>query len=441
MAVLLLAGTPPSVLAQASPQDSPQDTQTRTTTDAISGSPIRSEENPGTSQLGQWLGLPADSPWRLSGLWVTNGSDQASGGVTGYGRSGMAQQVMLGLQLDMAKAFHWPGASLVVQGLQVNVQNSAAYSAGSLQGSNNLVAAPPLNRTELYTYLLRLDLFKNQLKVLLGKQLASNNFANVMHSMNRTGATFAEPFVTGLPMTPPFSMPTLQNSWQGYPDSALGATVIVEPEALHHSTYLEAGLYDGRQATGVPTGLVSPSLSGPLFSIVEAGARWTVGQDNKPGSIGLGSWYQSGVLSPVVSGTNLTENGTYGSYLVGSQRLINFRPKRDNSGLAGFVQAGWNASTTATMTANLGGGLTVFGPFPKRPKDSYGLGFSWAQVNTRSTLADIWNPQELMLQAYAQIHLLGSSFLTPAITYLPIPGVKSAGAPSVSAILQLVVQF
>jgi len=62
-------------------------------------------------------------------------------------------------------------------------------------------------------------------------------------------------------------------------------------------------------------------------------------------------------------------------------------------------------------------------------------------VNTRSTLSQIWNPQELMMQGYAQIHLVGSSFLTPAITYLPMAGVKSAGAPSLSAILQLVVQF
>jgi len=439
---LVFVGTTTQICwAQTANHDSQPSNTKAPTTEPIPGSPSRAEENPGTGQLGQWLGLSNDSALRISGLWVGNASDQTSGGLPGYGRGGLSQQALLGLRLDMAKTLHWQGASILVQGLQVNVANSAANAAGSLQGTNNLAAAPPLNRTELYSYLFRQDLFKHQLKILLGKQSPSTTFANVMRPMTRAGASFAEPFVTGLPMTPPFAMPTLQGKLPGYPDSALGATVIVEPEAHHYNTYFEAGVYDGRQATGVATGLVSPSLSGALFSIVEAGTRWSLGKGEKPGSVGLGSWYQSGTLSPVVPGTNLAENGTYGSYLIGSQRLINFRPKRDISGLTSFVQAGWTASTTATMTANLGGGLTVFAPFTSRPNDSYGFGLSWAQVNTRSTLSQIWNPQELMLQAYAQIHLLGSSFLTPAITYLPMVGVKSAGAPSLSAILQLVVQF
>ena len=79
-----------------------------------------------------------------------------------------------------------------------------------------------------------------------------------------------------------------------------------------------------------------------------------------PGSKGLGSWYQSGAFSPVVPGTNLKGNGTYGSYLIGIQRPISFRPKRDHSGLT-------------TMTANLGGEITAFAPFASRPKTTTAL--------------------------------------------------------------------
>jgi len=100
-----------------------------------------------------------------------------------------------------------------------------------------------------------------------------------------------------------------------------------------------------------------------LFSIVEAGTLWSLANGEKPGSMGLGTWHQSGLLSPMVPGTNLQENGTYGSYLIASQRLINFRSKFDQSGLSSFVQAGWTASRTATMTANFGGGFTVCAPF------------------------------------------------------------------------------
>ena len=407
----------------------------------IPGAPIIAPEEPGTGQLGQWFGLSADAPLRISGLWVGNASTQFYGGINSGGGSGLAQQALLDLRLDLGKALRWQGASVWVQGLQVNVQESTANAAGSLNGTNNLVAAPPLNRTELYSYAYRQDLFDKQLRLVLGKQAPSTTFANVMRPLTRSWSTFAEPFVTGLVMTSPYAMPTLQGKLPGYPDSALGATLILEPRAFHHSTYLEAGIYDGRQAMGVPTGLVIPSLSGPLFSILEAGTRWSMANGEKPGSMGLGAWHQSGLLSPVVPGTNLEENGTYGSYFIASQRLINFRPKLDHSGLSSFVQAGWTASRTATMTANLGGGLTVFAPFSQRPKDSYGLGFSWAKINNRSTLNEVWNPQELLLQGYAQIHLLGSSFITPALSYLPLTGVKSADSPSVSAIVQLVMQF
>ncbi|MCX5929642.1 MAG: carbohydrate porin [Synechococcus sp. LacPavin_0920_WC12_MAG_50_7] len=407
----------------------------------IPGAPIIAPDEPGTGQLGQLFGLSADAPVRISGLWVGNSSSQLFGGINSGGGSGLAQQALLDLRLDLGKAFSWKGASVWVQALQVNVQESAAYAAGSLNGTNNLAAAPPLNRTELYSYIFRQDLFDKQLRLMLGKQAPSTTFANVMRPITRSGATFAEPYVTGLVMTSPYAMPTLQGKLPGYPDSALGATLIFEPRVFQRSTYLEAGIYDGRQAMGVPTGLVIPSLSGPLFSIVEAGTRWSLANGEKPGSMGLGTWRQSGLLSPMVPGTNLQENGTYGSYLIASQRLINFRSKFDQSGISSFVQAGWTASRTSTMTANFGGGFTVFAPFIQRPKDSYGLGFSWAKLNNRSTLNEVWNPQELLLQGYAQVHLFGSSFITPALSYLPLSGLKSANSPSFSAIVQLVFQF
>jgi len=53
--------------------------------------------------------------------------------------------------------------------------------------------------------------------------------------------------------------------------------VSLEPRFHNPSIYVEARLYDIRQTNGVATGLVSPSPSGVLFAIVEAGARWTTG--------------------------------------------------------------------------------------------------------------------------------------------------------------------
>jgi len=45
----------------------------------IPASPAAVDPTPGTGALGRWLGLPADSAWSLSGVWVGNGSDQLGG--------------------------------------------------------------------------------------------------------------------------------------------------------------------------------------------------------------------------------------------------------------------------------------------------------------------------------------------------------------------------
>jgi len=108
-----------------------------------------------TGELGQLFGLSADAPVRISGLWVGNSSPQLFGGINSGGGSGLAQQALLDLRLDLGKSFNWKGASVWVQ-------------------------APPLNRTELYSYVFRQDLFDKQLRLVLGKQAPSTTFANVM---------------------------------------------------------------------------------------------------------------------------------------------------------------------------------------------------------------------------------------------------------------------
>ena len=83
----------------------------------------------------------------------------------------------------------------------------------------------------------------------------------------------------------------------------------------------------------------------------------------------------------------------------------------------------------------------MYAPVKSRPLDSYGLGLSWARVNNQAFLADEFNASELMVQAYAQLHLVGNLYLTPSITMLPLVGNKEAVAPSTSALMQLIFLF
>jgi porin len=414
-----------------------------------SGNPAASSAAPGTGQLGRWLGLPPDSALRLGGVWVGNGTSQIVGGVQSAPANGLAQQFLLDATLDLEKALGWRGGTAWVQGLQVNAGPGAALSSGSLQGSNSLVAPPPLDRTELYSVVLRQDLWDRQLKILVGKQAASIEFANVTRPDFTRNPIDDVPALSAPPFTPFHAMPTLLGRMLGYPDSALGASLSWQPKALGRKVYLNAGVFDGRGGVGdgpIRTGTAMPSLSGPLFSVAElGGGGWSLGASNRPGSASFGAWFQGGESSrcsdPVPEATCLQENGAHGFYGSVAQRLLNFRYGRDSSGLVGFVSAGWTPSITNLMTRSLTAGLTAFAPMVQRPRDSFGLGLSWARINDTGFLGEVFRPSELMLQVYGQFHLGGATYVMPALTTLPRPGLAAAAGSSTSALLQLIILF
>lgn len=414
----------------------------------IPASPAAVDPVPGTGALGRWLGIPADSPWRLGGAWVGNGGVQLGGGVTGEDGVGLAQQFLLDLSLDLEKSMGWKGGKIWVQGLQINANNAAAYASGSVQGVNSLVDPPTLARTELYSFALAQNLFDGQLRVLLGKLVASNDFANVVTPVQvGFDSPYAIPGISSLTYKPLYAIPATLGRLPGYPDSALGISFNLQPNAFQKSLYLKGGIYDGRSGLGVnppvETGRSMPSLSGPLFAIGEIGGSWNLGSQALPGAAGFGVWNQSGPLSRCNdAGTScLTEASAAGGYLIAQQRLLNFRYPRDGSGISTFLQLGWSPSVTNLFTSSVGGGFTVFAPMPSRLKDSYGVGVAWARLNDQGFLATTYRPSELMLQVYGQIHLAGTVYLTPSITILPYLGLQQAVAPSSSALLQLVALF
>ena len=409
----------------------------------IPASPAAVDPTPGTGALGRWLGLPADSAWGLSGVWVGNGSDQWGGGITHSESIGGAQQFLLNLSLDLSRSLGWKGGKLWVQGLQMNANRAATAASGSLQGTTAIASSVTPDRTELYSYVFSQNLFDNQVRFLIGKIAASNDFANVVVPVMLHGSPYTIPSISSLTYTPLYSMPTLQGRLPGYPNPALGASVLIQPKALKRDAWLKLGIFDGRGGSGVEpslqTGLASPSLSGPLFSIGEIGGSWTAGSSRKPGAASVGIWHQGGPLHCEPS--PCTEAFATGSYLIAHQRLISFRYPQDNSGITTFLQAGWSPARTNLFSASIGGGFTMFAPMRSRPLDSYGIGLSWARINQEGPYAGFSNPSELMIQVYGQIHLISNLYLTPAITVLPITGRQDATTPSTSAQLQLVALF
>jgi len=413
-----------------------------------SGNPAASETAPGTGALGRLLGLPKDGALSVSGVWVGNGSAQVTGGTRSLAPTGGAQEVLVEASLDLGKAIHWPDTWTWIQFLQVNADQSTAAASGSVQGSNSLAAAPPLNRTEIFEYAIRKDLFRRQVRLIAGKQSASVVFANVNRPDGTNNPQYKIASLTSLAFTPVYALPTLVGRLPGYTDSALGLTMTVQPELFKRKVYVSAGVFDGRSGlmqNSQPTGLTLPSLSGPLFGIVELGGGWTSGAQAKPGSFGIGGWTQGGwsrrCSSQGEKPSCFGELGAWGLYGLASQRLLNFRSGRDNSGLISFMSGGWSPAQTNLMTASVTAGLTAQGPMASRPNDSIGIGLSWAQINTKRFLDQTFNPSELMVQLYTQIHLGGNLFLQPTLTALPLVGDRGASQGSLSGLLQLTALF
>jgi porin len=409
----------------------------------VPASPAAVDPTPGTGALGRWLGLRDDSPWGLSGVWVGNGSDQLGGGVAQSGNLGGAQQFLLNLSLDLDRSLGWQGGKIWVQGLQMNANRAATAASGSLQGSIAIASSVAPDRTELYSYVFSQDLFDNQVRLLAGKIAASNDFANVVVPVIRPRSPYTIPSISSLTYTPLYSMPTLQGRVPGYPNPALGASLLIQPKAFKRDAWLKLGIFDGRGGSGVQralqTGLATPSLSGPLFSIGELGGTWTAGRSKKPGSASIGLWHQGGPLN--CASSNCAESSAAGGYLIAHQRLASFRYPADNSGITSFLQAGWSPARSNLFSTSIGGGFTLFAPIRSRPLDSYGIGLSWAKINEHGAYSGFSNPSELMIQIYGQIHLISNLYLTPAFTVLPIAGRQDATTPSTSAQLQLVAFF
>lgn len=399
---------------------------------AITGNPAVADAKPGTGFAGRLLHLPEKSGLRIGGVWLADTNGLISGGAQ-PGKWSWNSALIVGANLNAETLVGWKGASFGIQFLQFNGEPTNRQ-AGSVQGYNSLPEAPPLARSELFELWYRQALFEDRLVVRIGKQVPNMDFNNVSRPVATDDEALAIPAVTGLLYTPVFTQPTLLGTIGGYYNSVSGVCVSLAP-ARH--TYLRYGIYDGNLARGVQTGMTGPHFNGYYFHIGEAGMDWVIA-DKYPGNIGAGLWYQTGVLQ----GPNgITENGAGGFYLFGSQRVWSNEEDpppadggktsdgktaagksrislRQRSSISTFFQFGVNNSETRIMNQSFGLGVTGFGLVPQRPRDSLGAGMSWAWLNPN--IFD--RSSELMFQGYYQAHLAGSTFFSPAMTYIPTPG-------------------
>ena len=401
--------------------------------EAISGNPAAENILPGNGWLtGLIPGRPLDeSGLHLGGVWLADANGLISGGAE-PGKWSWNSALIVGANFD-AQKLGWTGASFGIQFLQFNGENTNGQ-AGSVQGYNSLPGPPPLDRSELYQLWYRQTLFDERIILRIGKVVPTFDFNNVARPVPSQNRELSIPAVTGLLYTPIFVNPTLLGAIGGYYNSVCGLTVTVAPTK---NSYFSYGFYDGNVILGVQTGMTGPHFNGYYFNIWEAGLDWVV-FSKYPGQFGAGLWYQSGLIQR----PNLSQNGTGGLYIFGSQRIwsnnthtafldsanagkstnaigpANVQP----ASISTFVQFGVNNAEVLPVNQSFGMGFTGFGLVPGRAADSLGVGMSWAWLNPKA----FDRPSELMFQGYYQAHLVAGTFFQPAITYIPTPGASAS---------------
>ena len=397
---------------------------------AISGNPSATDYSVvGTGWLGRELGLKDDWGVKLGGLWLADTNLVVAGGATPGGWTNN-QAFFLGLAVDANKLVGWRGASFGFQFLQFNGADTNEQ-AGSVAGYNSIVGRPPYNRTELLEAYYLQEMITEVLTIRIGRTIPTYDFGNVLRPVVMSDDNQNIPAVSGLLWTPIFVNASMLGAMMGYYNPGNGVTVNFTPSS---SFYLNIGIFDGNRARGVQTGVNPPQLNGYWFNIAEVGVDWQLGAGGHPGQFGIGLWRQTGKLTA----HGITENGTGGFYLFGSQRMVRgVHSAAPDSSISLFFQFGANASVTLPITQYYGIGATLFGLFPRRAQDSLGVGAGLSRMNQLL----FQRPSEVMLQAYYQAHLFASTFLQPTVTYIPTPATAPDLPGALATTMRLTVLF
>jgi porin len=400
----------------------------------------------GNGLLGRMMGFGPNSGVTIGGILVGSGNWLMSGGVKSGSTTGT---VALGINanIDTQKAFGLPGGQLAAEfgawaGQPVN------GDAGSVQNYNTIATGAPFDRDELLQLWWRQKLFNDKLVIKVGKINATGDFGVVLSPVFVNQPNLQDWTISGLLFVPPGLNPTLFGRLPGYPNTAYGLEVTLEPTKRFYMSY---GIFDGNSARGFQPGLYAgPHVNTYKFNIGEVGYDWRLGPQGKPGLIGIGAWGQTGrLLTPYLT----YENGATGFYAYGNQRLWYEHPGKDTSGIIGFFQYGYTGDRAAEVNEYIGGGLTAVALVPRRPADSMGIGVAWSRLNRGpfagafffpgvSSTSTALRSSEFMMQVYYQAILIPWTLgLIPAYTYIPTPGARPNLPAAHALTLELVALF
>lgn len=395
--------------------------------DVVNGNPAAVQIITGSGALGDWLGIN-ENGFRFGGLHITDANGQLTGGNT-PGKWGGNTLTVLDFSLDLEKSSNWKGAMIGSEVL-FYFGDPVNTDAASVIGYNSLDSSTPDSRVELYQLWFRQALFDDRLVLRFGKSVATYDFNNVIRPINFNDKEFNISGLSSAILTPLYISPTQLGILPGYYDSAYGMTAALD---VSDQFYVQYGLFDGNGITGRRTGLTGPLFNGYYVHLAEAGVNWTIGPDELAGKMGIGGWYQTGILTT----TSGTVDGAKGGYFFASQRLTYESPGVNPNGLCAYLQLAATNSEVIDTHRFVGCGLTYFGPIPNRDHDSIGFAFAYGKMNDDPALG--LGTQEAIYSWYYQMKVCKDLYLQQNLSYITTPaenpGVGDVLAVSFRAIL------
>lgn len=281
--------------------------------------------------------------------------------------SAYAQQVRLGVDLDMEKRAGWNGALLH---FTLNDRRGTGLSSDYV--GNRLPIQEDYGG--LYTRLSELSYEQNiaggQLNLRLGYFAMGNDLGGIALGCNFVNAAFcAHPLTL-----------SGDSGWYNYPNARWGAAVRYK---LRPDLLLRTGVYQVNSKLGDKENAFKPFAAGTTGVILPLEIEYAP----DGGHYKLGVFYDTSRAAR--QGSSGTVDERYGAYLLAEQMI--WREGRGNRGLSVFGQYTAHPEASAPMSRWVGAGLVKTGTFASRDADTLALGFIRATVNPRlrATQADV----------------------------------------------------
>ena len=296
------------------------------------------------------------------------------------------------LNVDMHKLGLWKGLCFHVDGYQIHGVGITAANIGSLIPVSGIEATPA---TRLFEIWFEQTLLNERLSVKFGQIAVDTEF------ILSEGASF---FLSATYGWPPISAADLPNGGPAYPLSQPAVRVAVSPD---DKWTLMAAVYNGDPAgpncTGDPqvcnnTGLDFRFDDPPLmfaegaYKHHQEGLAGTmkVGGWNYFGSVGDQRFDTGGNLIAMTSKPGRVLHNTYGIYGVVDQMLWRKPGSEDFKGVAVFARVmGAPQDDRNLVDFYTDMGITFAGMIPRRPDDSFAIGFAYVGISDTAHALDV----------------------------------------------------